>query len=245
MQHGCSAVSVTVATAYDTLGEAGLTHSLNEPDCVGVFTNADLLPVVAAVLPNTPSIRYVVYDGTAPAPVLEKLNRAAEGADVKVFTIDELLALGKGKPEIPADRKPKTTDTACIMYTSGTTGNPKGVVIPHSMICGSIAGALALIGHVLSPEEDSFLAFLPSAHILEYIVELIMQFKGIRIGYGRIKTLTDLSVRECLGDLREFKPAIMIGVPAIWETIRKGIISKVSKRVSGCVGRLTNTLMCR
>jgi long-chain acyl-CoA synthetase len=230
MQHACSAISVTIATAYDTLGEAGLTHSLNEPECVGVFTNADLLPVVAAVLPNTPTIRYVVYDGKPSPAILEKLNKSAAscGGRVKIYTMDELMLLGRGKPEIPAERKPKSSDTACIMYTSGTTGNPKGVVIPHSMICGSIAGALSLLGHLFAPDEDTFLAFLPSAHILEYIVEMIMQFIGCKIGYGRIKTLTDLSVRECLGDLREFKPSIMIGVPAIWETIRKGIITKVS-----------------
>jgi long-chain acyl-CoA synthetase len=235
MQHACSAISVTIATAYDTLGEAGLTHSLNEPECVGVFTNADLLPVVAAVLPNTPTIRYIVYDGKPSPAILEKLNKSAAscGGRVKIYTMDELLLLGRGKPEIPAERKPKSSDTACIMYTSGTTGNPKGVVIPHSMICGSIAGALSLLGHLFAPDEDTFLAFLPSAHILEYIVEMIMQFIGCKIGYGRIKTLTDLSVRECLGDLREFKPSIMIGVPAIWETIRKGIITKVSPVLIG------------
>ena len=99
------------------------------------------------------------------------------------------------------------------------------------MITGSLAGILAMLQHVFSPGNDTFLAFLPCAHILEYIVEVVMQFIGCTIGYGRIKTLTDASVRGCLGDLREFKPTIMIGVPAIWETIRKGIITKVG--VSG------------
>ncbi|PVF94705.1 acetyl-CoA synthetase-like protein [Serendipita vermifera] len=231
MQYACSIISVTVATAYDTLGEAGLTHSLNETECIGLFTNAELLPIVAAVLPRTPSIRYIVYDGKAPQAVLDNVYASANSCNqgTRIFTIDELLAFGKGKPEIPPDRKPKSTYTACIMYTAGTTGNPKGVVLRHSTVCASVAGALSLLGSLMSSEEDSFLAFLPSAHILEYIVEMVLQFAGVRIGYGRIKTLTDMSVRECLGDLREFKPTIMIGVPAIWETIRKGIITKVNR----------------
>jgi hypothetical protein len=66
MQHACMAVGITIATAYDTLGESGLTHSLNEPECVGVFTNAELLPTVLRVLPNTPTIKVVIYDGTPP-----------------------------------------------------------------------------------------------------------------------------------------------------------------------------------
>ncbi|PVF94704.1 acetyl-CoA synthetase-like protein [Serendipita vermifera] len=214
MQYACSTISVTVATAYETLGEAGLTHSLNETQSVGLFTNADLLPIVAAVLPKTPSIRYVVYDGKPPQAVLDNLNASAASRQdgIRILTIEQLLAMGKGKPATPEDRKPKTSDIACIMYTAGSTGTPKGVVLLHSVVCAAIAGAHSLIGPLFSPESDSFLAFLPSAHILEYVVELVVQFSGVKIGYGRIKTLTDMSVRECLGDLREFKPSLMIGV---------------------------------
>jgi long-chain acyl-CoA synthetase len=63
MSHGCGSVSVTIATAYDTLGEEGLAHSLNEPECVGVFTNAELLPTLFRVLPKAPTVNIVVYDG--------------------------------------------------------------------------------------------------------------------------------------------------------------------------------------
>ena len=66
MQHACMSVGTVIATAYDTLGESGLTHSLNEPDCVGVFTNVELLPTVLRVLPNTPTIKVVIYDDKHP-----------------------------------------------------------------------------------------------------------------------------------------------------------------------------------
>ena len=245
MQHACSSIGVPIATAYDTLGESGLTHSLNEPSCVGVFTNAELLPVLANVLANTPTVRVVIYDGTPTPAVLQKLKGVIESqrsGEVQLLTLDEVRELGKGKPDIPADRRPKSEDTCCIMYTSGSTGNPKGVIIPHSMICASLGGIVAMLGHVFLAGQDTFLAFLPCAHILEYIVEVLMQFIGCTIGYGRIKTLTDTSVRGCLGDLREFRPTIMIGVPAIWETIRKGIITKVSQ--SGDSRRLATDDVC-
>lgn len=49
------------------------------------------------------------------------------------------------------------------------------------------------------------------------------------MGYGNPRTLTDASVRHCKGDIKEFKPTILIGVPAVWETIKKGIETKVAK----------------
>jgi long-chain acyl-CoA synthetase len=50
----------------------------------------------------------------------------------------------------------------------------------------------------------------------------------IRLGYASVRTLTDASVRNCKGDIKEFRPTLMTGVPAVWESIRKGILAKLS-----------------
>ncbi|EGN92303.1 hypothetical protein SERLA73DRAFT_99477 [Serpula lacrymans var. lacrymans S7.3] len=226
MSHACVSISTSVATAYDTLGESGLTHSLNEPNCVGVFTNAELLPTLLRVLVNTPSVRLVIYDGQAASSVLDDLRKVREG--VQVLSLDELREVGKEQSvDVLADRKPTKDKVALIMYTSGTTGAPKGVVLTHGNVIASVGAVHTLIGHHFLPE-DSFLAYLPLAHILEYIVELSLFFSGMTTGYGRVKTLTDASVRKCKGDIVTFKPSIMVGVPAVWETIRKGIVGKIN-----------------
>jgi len=49
------------------------------------------------------------------------------------------------------------------------------------------------------------------------------------MGYGNPKTISDASVRNCAGDIREFKPTILVGVPAVWETVKKGVLAKVEK----------------
>jgi long-chain acyl-CoA synthetase len=48
------------------------------------------------------------------------------------------------------------------------------------------------------------------------------------MGYGTIRTLSDTSVRKCKGDIRELKPTILVGVPQVWETVKKGIVAKVN-----------------
>ena len=225
VSHACATIATTIATAYDTLGEEGLAHSLSEPNCAAVFTNAELLPTLAKVIART-SVKTVVYDGEASSKTLESI-KSVDGS-IQVFTIGELLERGKSlSDDILASRIPKPDDLACIMYTSGSTGAPKGVTITHANLIASIGGVYSLLGHHLTPD-DTFLAYLPLAHVLEYIVELIMIFAGVPCGYGRVKTLTDASVRHCKGDISAFKPSIMVGVPAVWETIRKGILQKVN-----------------
>ncbi|OJT11328.1 Long-chain-fatty-acid--CoA ligase 1 [Trametes pubescens] len=226
MSHGCNLIGTAIATAYDTLGESGLQHSLNEPECVGIFTNAELLPVVANVAGNVPSLRLVIHDGEAKQEVVDKIRAARD--TIQVITLDELRKLGKGtSPEELKDRRPSPSDVSCIMYTSGTTGAPKGVVITHGNLIASVGAVKQLLGHHLRAE-DTFIAYLPLSHVLEFIVELALFFVGMTFGYGRVKTLTDASVRGCVGDIRAFKPTIMIGVPAVWEMIRKGIMQKIN-----------------
>jgi long-chain acyl-CoA synthetase len=112
------------------------------------------------------------------------------------------------------------------MYTSGSTGAPKGVLLKHKNIVAAIAGANATLGEHMAPGER-LLTYLPLAHIIEFVFENAALYWGGVMGYGSPRTLTDQSVRKCLGDIRAFKPSIMVGVPAVWESVKKGIVNKV------------------
>ncbi|RBQ74726.1 hypothetical protein FVER14953_00326 [Fusarium verticillioides] len=68
-------------------------------------------------------------------------------------------------------------------------------------------------------------------------LENLVMYIGGTLGYGNPKTLTDASLRECNGDMVEFKPTIMVGVPQIWETIRKAVLSKLN-----CSGFVAKTV---
>jgi long-chain acyl-CoA synthetase len=59
--------------------------------------------------------------------------------------------------------------------------------------------------------------------------ENLCLFWGGTMGYGNARTLSDASVRNCKGDIREFRPTILVGVPAVWESVKKGIVNKVNQ----------------
>ncbi|KAH9478102.1 Long-chain-fatty-acid--CoA ligase 2 [Psilocybe cubensis] len=224
ISHACALISTTAATAYDTLGESGLTHSLNEPKCIAVFTNPELLPMVARVLPHTPTVRYVFYDGQ---PSTKQLDEIKGNSGIRAIHIDELRTRGRELSiSILDSRKPTPSTTACIMYTSGSTGTPKGVILTHANLIAAV-GAVHFVFSPHLPAGGRYIAYLPLAHVLEYVVELCAVFCGIASGYARPKTLTDASVRGCRGDLAALRPNVLFGVPAVYETIRKAVLARV------------------
>lgn len=89
-----------------------------------------------------------------------------------------------------------------------------------------VAGVKTVVGEVLQPGER-MLDYLPLAHIFEFVLEHAALYFGLVMGYGSPKTLSEASCRNCKGDIQEFKPSILVGIPAVWETVKKGIIAKV------------------
>jgi long-chain acyl-CoA synthetase len=91
-----------------------------------------------------------------------------------------------------------------------------------------VTGATSIVGDYVGPC-DVLLAYLPLAHIFEFVFENASLYWGSVIGYGNSKTLSNASMRNCKGDIQELKPTLMVGVPAVWETVRTGIIQKVGQ----------------
>jgi long-chain acyl-CoA synthetase len=216
---------MTIVTAYDTLGPEGLQHSINESEATLCFMNGEQLGTLYKILSACPSIDSVVYRGEAKP---EHVNLLKSHTQIKhVLSYEELVKLGQDHPVDVV--KPLANDLCCIMYTSGSTGNPKGVMLTHGNVVAAIGGVCRMLQHLLEPN-DTMMAYLPLAHVLEFLVENLCIFLGVTLGYGSIRTLTDVSVKNCKGDLQEFGPTIMTGVPQVWETIKKTVLTKVAER---------------
>ncbi|KAK1969873.1 AMP-binding enzyme [Colletotrichum sublineola] len=225
MSHAAASQSMPVVTAYDTLGEQGLKYSMVATSAKAIFLDPHLLPTLVNVLQDAKDIRFVIWNNQNQIQQAHVDQLTSAHPEIQILSIEELRKLGE---ENPVDAVPPTTDDlCCIMYTSGSTGTPKGVPLKHKAVVAAVAGVSAVVQPFIGPG-DGLLTYLPLAHILEFVFENACIYWGSTMGYGNPKTLSDNSVRNCAGDIREFKPSVMVGVPAVWETVKKGIIAKVN-----------------
>lgn len=157
-----------------------------------------------------PALRTVVITGE---PVQEH-----QDGNVRVVGLDQWLTEGKGT-ELPAGPEPQ--DLAALVYTSGTTGKPKGVMLTHRAILANVTGVL----QNLCPEpEDVWLSFLPLSHTFERTTTYYtaMGF-GNRVAFNRnIGLLAD--------DLKVIRPTIMMSVPRIYEKVYDKIQDALVKK---------------
>ncbi|KAF2717357.1 acetyl-CoA synthetase-like protein [Polychaeton citri CBS 116435] len=232
--HGAASQSMPIVTAYDTLGEEGLQHSLLQTNAKAIFLDPHLLTKLIRPLNQAKAIQHVVWNSddaptskVDPAKVEQDVKKLKEAhPHLNVISFADFVKLGEENMVDPVP--PQPDDLCCIMFTSGSTGTPKGVLLTHKNVVAAIAGADVIVGPCLGPG-DGLLTYLPLAHILEFVFENACLFWGGTMGYGNPKTISDNSVRKCRGDIAEFKPTILVGVPAVWETIKKGIMAKVAK----------------
>ena len=224
MSHGCASQSISVVTAYDTLGESGVEHSLVQSGATVMYVDPHLLKTATNPLKKAGIKTVIVNDQCIFATGGEVEKFKTENPDINVLTYEELRQLGEDNMVEPVPAQ--ATDIYCIMYTSGSTGLPKGACITHEAVIAGVAGLLTCIDETVS-DRDFILAYLPLAHIMEMVVENLVLFIGATLGYGNPRTLSDTSVKNCAGDMREFRPTILVGVPQIWETVKKGVMAKL------------------
>lgn len=136
------------------------------------------------------------------------------------ITLDQILAAGPGTFVSPAS---SDEDVACILYTSGTTADPKGVMLSHANFTGE---AYAAFGWAHIDANDAVLGVLPLFHVLALMTNLVLPLlMGARVVY-----LETLNAREMLRGLAECKITVLSVVPAVFYLIHERIFSEVAAR---------------
>lgn len=122
-----------IVTTYDTLGEEGLKHAIDQTRPKAIFVDPHMLNSLTRPLKESDAIRLVVYSSERAVNVAELDQlRSSLGPRVDVISFNDLVELGEGSPH--DTHPPKADDVSCIMYTSGSTGPPKGVVLKHKNV---------------------------------------------------------------------------------------------------------------
>jgi long-chain acyl-CoA synthetase len=101
---------------------------------------------------------------------------------------------------------------ACIIYTSGTSGNPKGVVLSHGGILSNCEGAVELLKPLTEKKDPIFLTWLPLSHSYEHTVQFIQIIVGARVYYAE-------SLEKLISNMKFAKPTIMTAVPRFYQNL--------------------------
>lgn len=222
----CFAYNFPVVTLYATLGEEAIVYGINQVEVEVVITDGHLLKKLQTVAGQLKTVKTIIYIGDVNLSDLSQFPK-----HVKVSSMSEVERIGSRNQNLSHPRIPPCPeDTAVIMYTSGSTGLPKGVMISHANLIANVAG---MSDRVNNESNDVYIGYLPLAHVFELAAELVILSKGSSIGYSSPLTLSDQSSKikkGSKGDANVLKPTLMSAVPAIMDRIRHNVLDKVKEQ---------------
>lgn len=228
MSQGMYTVSI-----YDTLGPDTTEYIINHAELPCVATSLNHIAALLKLKPRLPTLKLIMCldpldAGERPGESkADLLNAIAADLGVRIFYLKDVEALGEQNPR--AYNPPTPDDIITINYTSGTTGNPKGVVLTHRNAMGATSSSMTITNQT---GNDVMCSFLPLAHIFERVGEHAALWGGCAIGYfhGNIQELVD--------DLKLLRPTVFSGVPRLYNRFG-GAVKAATVQAPGVRGALS------
>ena len=202
-------VGGVVVPIYETSSAEQVEWILSDSAAKAVFIETSAhRATVDSVVDRLPEVRHVwQIDGP--------------GSDGAAGAIDELTALGAESSDDDVRERRRLVgadDTATLVYTSGTTGRPKGCELTHRNLLSEVRGALVAFPELLIAG-NSLLVFLPLAHILARALAICGVYSRVTLGHTS-------DVKNLVEDLGSFRPSFVVAVPRVFEKVYNGAKQK-------------------
>lgn len=203
---------------YDTLGDQAMRYICQQTDleCMIIHNGKALSEFERDVLKfdEGRGIKKIVIIERSPADA--DLIKRTEDRGITIFNYKDLVANGQGDPQ--PHNKPSPKDTTVINYTSGTTGNPKGVMLTHENFVSDASAAYYMLPRPFRAS-DAWFSYLPLPHVFERTVQICLMMVGAQIGFF------SGDIRNMPSDLGKLRPTIFGGVPRIWTRFYDKIVN--------------------
>ena len=199
---------------YTTSNEEEISYLLSHSETSIVFVNGKLLSLILKILPSLNKIKHVICIDDTNTSKFKKFN-------IGFYTFNELLNLGS-KSDVKSKiierfvSKIDENDVVSIIYTSGTSNKPKGVMLTHKSIISNIVGANELVSEI-KIKDHKFLSIIPLSHAYEHTAGFFLPiYIGAEIYFNENRD-------QIVNDLLSVKPTLMTAVPRLYEVLYKKI----------------------
>ena len=203
---------------YTTSNEDEIFYLLSHSEASVVFLNSKLLSTIENILPKLDKIKHIVCIDEVKST---KLNKTINSFDNLIDKGSKSLSKSSFKEDTLY--KVKEDDVVSIIYTSGTSSKPKGVMLTHKSIISNILGANELVKE-LEVKDHKFLSIIPLSHAYEHTAGFYLPILiGAEIFFNENRD-------QIVNDLLSVKPSLMTAVPRLYEVLHKKINNQLSNQ---------------